>query len=67
MKKRILGRTGFEITEIGFGAWSIGDRNDVSIATKSAGAQEMETISQLRTDIEESLRLCRRYHSPDST
>jgi aryl-alcohol dehydrogenase-like predicted oxidoreductase len=110
MKKRNLGNTGFEVTELGYGAWPLGNngkneyggeldeeegkavirayvegggnfidtaraygerserligtvvkesyrREDLYIATKTQGGATMDTLSQIREDLEESLRL----------
>jgi len=111
IKRRVLGRTGFEVSEIGYGGWTIGnngnneygdidereaaevvktyidkggnfidtaraygerseriigsvisghvDREAVCIATKSKGGETAETIGEIRSDLEESLRLLR--------
>jgi len=40
LKKRVLGRTGFEVTELGFGAWPIGGKDYVAMTEKNA----IETI-----------------------
>src|SRR4051794_24604650 len=45
MKYRQLGRTGFEISEIGFGAWGIG-------AMQWIGASDDESLAALRRSIE---------------
>ena len=103
-KKRLLGRTGFEVTELGFGAWPIGGigygpinernaiecaeayldaggnfidtarrygqseaiigktlhrknmRNGIFISTKTFKGELMETIPDIRLEIEQSLR-----------
>ena len=38
MNKRILGRTGFEVTEIGFGAWAIGSQGYGEVSDRQAQA-----------------------------
>ncbi len=45
MKQRTLGRTGFEISEVGFGAWGIG-------GTQWLGSNDEESLRALRRAIE---------------
>ncbi len=53
MRYRRLGRTGFDVSEIGFGAWGIG-------GTMWMGAQDSESIAALHAAVDGSAPIVRK-------